>query len=153
MERQSLNCQNDNSGIFQITTQELSKAQGNNTDKNNIEFSDTNPFLSSEKSGKEDEGREKYGEYYNYFFEQLEFNVLYWQYPNDREMLDSILELIIETMCSNRKMIRIASDDKPTEIVRSRFMKLNTEHIGFVMKCIKENTTKVRNIKQYKQHK
>ena len=59
------------------------------------------------------------------------------------------MALIVETMCSKRKQIRIAGDDKPVEIVRSRFMKLNSEHIRFVMDCFKENTTKIRNIKQY----
>lgn len=57
--------------------------------------------------------------------------------------------IIFEVMCSNRKMIRIASDDKPVEIVRSTFMKLDSEHIRFVMDRFKENTTEVRNIKQY----
>ena len=52
-------------------------------------------------------------------------------------------------MCSKRKWIRIASDDKPIDVVRGRLMKLNSEHIKFVMNCFQENTTKIRNIKQY----
>ena len=56
---------------------------------------------------------------------------------------------ICKVMCSNRKQIRIASDDKPVEIVRSTFMKLDSEHIRFVIDRFKENTTEVRNIKQY----
>ena len=59
------------------------------------------------------------------------------------------LHLIVEVMCSRRRQIRIASDDKPIEIVRSTFMKLDSEHIRFVMDSFKENTTDVRNIKQY----
>ena len=82
-------------------------------------------------------------------FEHLEIEILYKNYPYDKELLDSIVALIVETMCSKRKQIRIAGDDKPVEIVRSRFMKLNSEHIKFVMDCFKENTTKIRNIKQY----
>ena len=70
-------------------------------------------------------------------------------YPYDHEILDLILHLIVEVMCSNRKQIRIASDDKPIGIVRSSFMKLDSEHIRFVMSSFKENTTDVRNIKQY----
>ena len=46
-------------------------------------------------------------------------------------------------------MIRIAGDDKPVDVVKSQFMKLTGEHIRFVLSCLKENTTKVRNMKQY----
>ncbi len=60
-----------------------------------------------------------------------------------------ILRLIVDVMCSKRKQIRIASDDKPIEIVKSTFMKLNSEHIRFVVDRFKENTTEIRNIKQY----
>jgi len=70
-------------------------------------------------------------------------------FPHDHQIIDLILHLIVEVMCSNRKQIRIASDDKPVEIVRSTFMKLDSEHIRFVMDRFKENTTEVRNIKQY----
>ena len=71
----------------------------------------------------------------NIFLEHLEIEILYKNYPYDKELLDSIVALIVETMCSKRKQIRIAGDDKPVEIVRSRFMKLNSEHIKFVMDC------------------
>ena len=70
-------------------------------------------------------------------------------YPYDSEMLDNILELIVETVCTKRPLIRIGAEERPTEIVRSRFMKLNAEHIRYVMDCFKENTTKIRNIRQY----
>ena len=56
---------------------------------------------------------------------------------------------MLEVVCSKRKVTRVASTDFPHEVVRSRFLKLNSEHIQFVLKCMKENTTKVRNIKQY----
>lgn len=59
------------------------------------------------------------------------------------------MELLIDTCCTNRKMIRIAGDDKPVEVVKSRLMKLDGEHIKFVLDCLRENTTKVRNMKQY----
>lgn len=95
------------------------------------------------------EGNGDYEYYRDYFFEQLEFEILYQEYPYNRELLDSVLELIAETMCSKRKWIRIASDDKPIDVVRGRLMKLNSEHIKFVVNCFQENTTKIRNIKQY----
>lgn len=149
VERQLLNCQNDNSGTVQKTTLELSKAQGNNTDTIYTEFSDTDPFLSSGFSGKENEGLEERERYKLYFKEQLEYEILKIRHPYDIDILEEILELIVDTVCTNRKMIRIASDDKPAEVVKSRFMKLNSEHISFVLDCLKENTTSVRNMRQY----
>ena len=149
VERQFLNCQKHNSGMVESTIQELSKAQGNKTDNNKTDSSETDPFLSSAEYGMEYERNDDYADYHEYFYEQLEMEILYKIFPYDKELLDNILDLIVETVCTKRKMIRIASDDKPAEIVRSRFMKLNSEHIKFVLSCFRENTTKVRNIKQY----
>lgn len=69
--------------------------------------------------------------------------------PYDRESIMEIMELILDTVCSKRKTIRIAGDDKPLEVVKSRFMKLDYSHISYVLSCLKENSTQVRNIKQY----
>ena len=67
----------------------------------------------------------------------------------DREQLDEIADLIVDTVCSARKTIRIAGDDFPAEVVKSRFMKLDSSHVQYVMDCMRENTTYVRNIKKY----
>ena len=67
----------------------------------------------------------------------------------DKEMLDEIVDIMLETVCSSRKKIRIAGDDYPAELVKSKFMKLDSSHIQFVFDCMKENTTKICNIRQY----
>ena len=67
----------------------------------------------------------------------------------DREQLDEIAELIVDTVCSARKTIRIAGDNYPAEVVKARFMKLDSSHVQYVMDCMLENTTYVRNIKKY----
>ena len=67
----------------------------------------------------------------------------------DKDRLDEIVDLMLETVCTARKTIRIAGDDYPAELVKSKFMKLNSSHIEFILDCMRENTTKVRNIKQY----
>lgn len=149
VERQFLNCQKDNSGVVKNTIQDLSKAQGNNTDIKNTEFNDTDLSFPSGFGGKDIEGTGEFSRYYEYFYDQLDMEYLKQDFRLDEEILELILRLIVEVMCSNRKMIRIASDDKPIEIVRSTFMKLDSEHIRFVMDRFKENTTEVRNIKQY----
>ena len=148
VERQFLNCQNDNSATFQNTIQDLSKAQGNNTDIKNTDLSDTNSIFPSENCGKEN-GNEEYQQYYQYFYEQLGMEYLQKDYPYDVDKLENILELVVETVCSKRQIIRIGGDDRPVEVVKSRFMKLDSEHIRYVLDCFKENTTKIRNIRQY----
>lgn len=148
VERQFLNCQNDNSATFQNTIQDLSKVQGNNTDIKNTDLSDTNPIFPSVDCGK-DNGNEEYRQYYQYFYEQLGIEYLKKDYPYDLGILESILELVVETVCSMRQIIRIGGDDRPVEVVKSRFMKLDSEHIRYVLDCFKENTTKIRNIRQY----
>ena len=148
VERHFLKCENDTSGNFQTTSLEVSKEHGNNTDKNNTEFSDTDSIFPSGNGGMMDEN-DRYQEYFDYFSDQLSMDLLKKDYPYDSEMLDNILELIVETVCTKRPLIRIGAEERPAEIVRSRFMKLNVEHIRYVMDCFKENTTKIRNIRQY----
>ena len=67
----------------------------------------------------------------------------------DRDRPDELVELMVDTVCSNREMIRVAGDDYPAEVVRSRFLKLNASHIEYVLDRMRENTTYVRNIKKY----
>ena len=149
VESQFKTCENHNSGTMKTIAPELSKSQGNNTDNKYTEFSDTDPFFPSDSIGKDDDGTGTFKRYYEYFYEQLEMDYLKQEFKHDDEILELILRLIVEVMCSNRKLIRIASDDKPIEIVRNTFMKLDSEHIRFVMSRFKENTTEIRNIKQY----
>lgn len=149
VDSQFLNCENHSFGMMKNTIPELPKSQCNNTDNNDTDDSDTDPFLSSGFPGKENDGMGEFQRYYQYFYETLYMDYLKQDYPYDHEILELILRLIVEVMCSKRKQIRIASDDKPIEIVKSCFMKLDMEHIKFVMSSFKENTTDVRNIKQY----
>lgn len=90
--------------------------------------------------------RESYREL---ILENIEYDL--WKNSDrvDHEMLDEITELIVDTVCSARKTIRIAGDDYPAEVVKSRFLKLDSSHVQYVMDCMKDNTTYVRNIKKY----
>ena len=69
--------------------------------------------------------------------------------PDDEDTIYQIVDLLVDTCSTKRKMFRIAGDDKPTEVVRSRLKKLNADHIRFVLGCLAENTAPVRNMKQY----
>ena len=81
--------------------------------------------------------------------DNIDYDILIEGSRTDRERLDEILDIILETVCTSRKQIRIAGDDYPAELVKAKFMKLGSSHIEFVMDCMRENTTKIRNIKQY----
>ena len=81
--------------------------------------------------------------------ENVEYDHLCREFENYREDLDEIVELMVETVCAKRKTTRIAGADFPHEVVRSRFLKLDSSHIEFVMDCLQKNTTQVRNMKQY----
>ena len=81
--------------------------------------------------------------------ENIGYDVLKQDMPYEHDRIDEIVDLILETVCTSRKTIRVAGDDFPAEVVKSRFMKLDSEHIRFVLDCMRENTTKIRNIKQY----
>ena len=140
--------ENRKSGLSEIEKQDFRKSKCNNTDIKNTEFSDTDSIFPSGNGGMMDEN-DRYQEYFDYFSDQLSMDLLKKDYPYDSEMLDNILELIVETVCTKRPLIRIGAEERPAEIVRSRFMKLNVEHIRYVMDCFKENTTKIRNIRQY----
>ena len=84
-----------------------------------------------------------------YFSRSLEMDLLLRLYPDDEDTLYQIVNLLVDTCATNHKTLRIAGDDKPAEVVRSRFMKLNADHIRFVLKCLAENSSPIRNMKQY----
>ena len=87
--------------------------------------------------------------YREVILDNIEYSYLVQDNHIDREQLDEIVDLIVDTVCSARKVIRIAGDDYPAEVVKSRFMKLDSSHVQYVMDCMKDNTTYVRNIKKY----
>ena len=141
--------ENHDSGGVKTTSLEPSKSRGTNTNQINTDSIKTDPFLSDEDAGTKAEENDYRARYQNYFLNQLNFNSLIASNPEDADMLLEMLELLVDTICTNRKMIRIAGDDKPAEVVKGRLMKLNSDHIRFVLMCMKENTTQVKNMRQY----
>ena len=144
-----LKCPNDTSVSVQSTVHDVSKGHGNKTDKNYTDLSETDPFLSGAAAGMETEGKDDRTLYQEYFSRQINFEALIAGHPDDEDMLREMLELLVDTVCSKRRFIRIAGDDKPAEAVKAQLMKLNSDHLRFVLMCLKENTTQVRNMRQY----
>ena len=145
-ESQFKNCENHNSGTMNFMVQELPKSQGNNTDINYTEMSDTDLFFSVDGGTDEMRTRSAYEEY---FRDSLEFDILKQSNPGEQDTLNGILDLLVDTCSSSKPWIMISGDKKPIEAVKSRFMKLNYSHIDYVLKCLSDNTTRIRNVNQY----
>ena len=145
-ERRFLKFENQTSGGLNIKPQEVSESNPTNTDNKKTDINQTDlSFL----PGRESKRNDAYAQYEDYFREELEIPILIQGNPREKETLEGILDLLAETCSSKRKTIRIAGDDKPIEIVKNRLMKLNSLHIQYVLDCLKENTTYVRDMKQY----
>lgn len=81
--------------------------------------------------------------------DNIDYELLTQERPEDTELIDEMVELMTETVCSKRKSIRVSGESIPSDIVRSRLLKLNGNHIRFALDCMRENTTKIKNIRQY----
>lgn len=138
------NRDNDDSCGSKIACQDPVKSRGIKKKENKTEMNNTNLILSDESEKMKN--RELLEEY---FSRSLEIDLLLRLYPDDEDTLYQIVNLLVDTCATKRKTLRIAGDDKPAEVVRSRFMKLNADHIKFVLKCLAENSSPIRNMKQY----
>ena len=137
----------------QLNTKKSSN-KGLNTDLSNTEVSNpiqSNPYEDELQAadGMGTDTRSSREIYREIILENIEYRHLVQNNQIDRERLDELVELIVDTVCSARKTIRIAGDDYPAEVVKSRFMKLDSSHIEYVLSSMQENTTYVRNIKKY----
>ena len=128
-----------------------------NTQKQNTHGSSTDsiPFREPaaaqlpERKGRDAMSLTEMESYRDLILENIEYDHLCREFTTYREDLDEIVELMVETVCAKRKTTRIAGSDFPHEVVRSRFLKLDCSHIEFVMECLRNNTTEIRNMKQY----
>ena len=127
----------------------------NNTDINNIFFSENNPIIQSTNRAEkvapvEIDQMDEAAAYMELIRDNIEYDIMMsdrkWL---ERDMYEELYELICDVVCVPRKTIRIAGEDYPYSLVKSKFLKLNSSHLQYVMGCMKNNTTKVSNIKAY----
>ena len=137
------NRDNDDSCGSKIACQDPVKSRGIKKTENKTEMNNTNLIFSDESEKMKN--RELFEEY---FSQSLEVDLLLRLCPDDEDTIYQIVDLLVDTCATNRKLLRIAGDDKPADVVRSRFMKLNADHIRFVLKCLAENSSPIRNMKQ-----
>ena len=113
------------------------------------EAAEANGSASAAEERKRKEANDAYKIYEEIIKDNIEYDHLVTYDRVDKDRLDEIVSIMLETVCTRRKTIRIAGDDYPAELVKAKFMKLNSSHIEFVFDCMRENTTKIGNIKQY----
>jgi len=122
---------------------EVEKTNPNNNKYNNTEFNDTILIRFDEAE------TDDYQIYAELIRENIELDCLLERYPFDVEILEGIFDLILETVLSTSGSIHIAKNNFPIQLVKSKFLKLNSSHIEYVMESLKGTTSKVRNIKKY----
>ena len=133
----------------QLITKDTKKRKRRSKD---LSITDSIPFPSSFPESPTQKRTETMGSFESYrelILENIDYDVLKNGPHVDREQLNEIVDLLQETVCSIRSRIRVAGNDYPAEVVRAKLLKLNGEHIRFVMDCLKQNTTRIRNIRQY----
>lgn len=138
-------CQKDTSADVIPTVPDMSKTHGNHTDHNNTDNSDTDNLFYPNECDRDVASHS----YESYFWSNLEMDTLIHDTPADHDLLMELYGLVCDTVSSRRKTIRIVGDEKPIEVVKSQFMKLNRDHLLYVLESIKTNTTQVRDMKQY----
>lgn len=156
------NCQNDNSGDVEKKTQELSKAQSNNTDLNNTDFSDTESvqFCSNKPirvyreevpvpEQKRTDQMDEIHQYQQLIESNIEIEILKERYPYQRELIEQIAALILDVVVSKCSEYLIGREKKPAAIVKSQFLKLNACHIEYVIDRLEKNSTHITNMRQY----
>ena len=139
-------CKNSTSRSEENTCLEVKNIHTNKNNINNTEFSnnESNLILSGD-----DRIRYEMDAYSELIRENIELDILRERHPYDQDLLEGIFDLILETVLCKNESIIVASNKYPAELVRSKFLKLNSSHVEYAIDCFKGNTTKVRNIKKY----
>ena len=140
-------CKKYTSGDVESTPRDMYNLHPNNTDNNKTDISDTDSIVSIRKNGCD--AMDEYRAYESLIRENIEFDHLVEDNPYERESLEEIVSIMTDVMMTKSGTMRISGDDKPVEVVKSRLMKLNSQHISYVLQGLKDNPVKVRNIKAY----
>ncbi len=140
-------CKNYTTGDVDFTPREMNFLHTNNTDNNKTDISDTESIVSIRKDGCD--AMDEYRSYESLVRENIEFDNLVADNPYERDSLEEIVSIMTDVLTTKSGTIRISGDDKPVEVVKSRLMKLNSQHISYVLQGLKDNPVKVRNIKAY----
>lgn len=146
--RKSNQCENQTGSGTEIEPKAVRESNTNNNNSNNTEFNKSNHIYQPGSDG--EDMMDEATAYMELIRENIDYDILMsnkqW---NDREMYEELYQLICEVVCIPRKTIRIAGEEFPYNLVKSKFLKLNSSHLQYVIGCMERNTTKVANIKAY----
>ena len=146
------------SGSKEIVPQEVNDffPNYNNTNHNNFNYNDMNYTNPINQSGNESKTEKRIDlmDDVNAYIELIKENIEYehhmkyddWQ---NKALYEELFEVICEVVCVKRTTIRIAGEDYPYELVKSKFLKLNSGHLKYVIGCMHDTNTKITNIKAY----
>lgn len=136
-------CDNHISANVNTTSLEVWKSHSINTDKNKTEMSENNQSYQGLQQDRNKDHREK-------IRLQISYDTLIHDNPEDQAMIDGLIDLIIDVMgLPDQKTIKISGVDRPVSLVKGQLAKLNMMHIQYILSCMKENTTKIHNIRNY----
>lgn len=142
--------ENETSRSMENKPLEVQNPNSNNTKKNNIYINNTNHILSiSDNKTDEMDSIEEYQAYSEIIKENIEYSALIERHPYERDMVEGIFDLILETVITQKESVHVSGQEYPAELVKSKFLKLNYSHIEYVLGCMGKNTTKIHNIKSY----
>ena len=151
-----LTSENTKSRLLNDRSADCGNSASNNTDMNNTEFSDTESIYPphplnrlADGGGRQRVRMDEIDLYRETIRENIGYECLLEEYPYDRELIDGYVELIVEVCCTQREYIRVNQENMPRDLVKSRLLKLDREHIRYVMDCLSRNKTRIENIKAY----
>ena len=138
-----LKLEKSTSGGLKSQPLEVGKSNPNYNNINNTNRVIITNHISSMKTDLNDE----YNAYAEIIRENLAIDTMLERYPGDEEIIEGIYDLVLETVLCQNPTIWISKNEYPTNLVKAKFLKLNNMHLEYVMGCMKDNTTEVRNIK------
>lgn len=150
----------EQSALPESRSKDFGISSANKTDKNHTELSDTEssilpptpaplPPSAHRQRGGRDRMEQEMDTYRALIHENISYEDLLRDHPYDADLIDGYVELMVEVCCTGRETVRVNQEDIPTPIVRSRLLKLDQEHILYVMEALRKNTTQVANIRVY----
>ena len=133
-------------------SQEVGKTDPNKTERNKTEINETNPSIPlppSPPTPQRRMGADEMDAYREIVKKNIDYPALLLDNPFDRELIDGYVELMAENCCSKRAYLRVSGEELPAEVVRNRLLQLTGEHIRYVVDCLRQNTTRIGNIRAY----
>ena len=153
---EALTSQKRKSALPQTGSLDFPKANANKTDKNKTDLNDTEPSIppsppkaKSTRTQRQRMRMDEMDSYRELIQENISYDLLLQENPYDDELIDGYVELMVDACCSSRPYIRISGEEIQTDVVRSRLLKLTKEHISYVMDSMRQNTTRIANIRAY----